>query len=132
MYIIYVYAVLTLVMPWKPRNVVINTTVAKLFLFHMYYYSIFIVVILLDMTSQMLHCTLAMYTTKHAFRCFFSMKNTTLIVYITEFSQKNWGGGPNALLAPPIRSLGGAMPPWPPCGGPHDYNVVLTREKCID
>ena len=118
MYIIYVYAVLTLVMPWKPRNVVINTTVAKLFLFHMYYYSIFIVVILLDMTSQMLHCTLAMYTTKHAFRCFFSMKNTTLIVYITEFSQKNWGGGQMHYWPPQSVHWEGPCPPGPPVADP--------------
>ena len=36
------------------------------------------------------------------------------------------GGGPNALLAPPIRSLGGgAMAPLapPPRGGPHGINT---------
>ena len=76
MYIVYVYVVLTLVMSylllsWKPRNEELNTTVTKLFLLHMYYYCTFIVAILLDMTSQMLYCTLAMYTTMHEFHCFF-------------------------------------------------------------
>ena len=48
----------------KPGNEVLNTTVTNtqtlhLFLLHMYsYYSSFIVIILLDMTSQMLYCTL--------------------------------------------------------------------------
>ena len=125
MYIVYVYVVLTLVMRGKKtRNEVLNTAVTKLFLLHtcMYYYSTFIVAIMLDMTSQMLYCTLAivrsMYTTMHAFHCF-SMKNTTLTVYITEFSQK-MGGGANALLPPPNPFLeGGPWPPWPPRGGPH-------------
>ena len=48
----------------KPGNEELNTTVTNtqtlhLFLLHMYsYYSSFIVSILLDMTSQMLYCTL--------------------------------------------------------------------------
>ena len=42
---------------------------------------------------------------------FFNEKHCTLIVYITEFSQKI--GGPNALLAPQS-VLGGHGPPGPP------------------
>ena len=104
-------------MPGKPRNEVLNTTstVTKLFLRHtrMHHYSTFIVAILLDMTSQMLYCTLAMNTTKHAFHCFFfNEKYCTLIVYITEFSQKRGGG--QCITAPQSILGGGHGPPTPP------------------
>ena len=131
MYIVYVlvYVVLTLVMRGKPRNKVLNTTVTKLFLLHMYctvctttahlllpYCSIWLRKCYTD------YCTLAMYTTMHEFHCLFlNEKHCILIVYITEFSQKIGG---QMHYWPPIRSGGGgAWPPGPPPrGGPHDHN----------
>ena len=68
-----------------------------------------------------------MYTTMHAFHWFFQRK-PLYIVYITEFSLKFGGGGANALLDPST-FFGGAMAPWPPCGGPNQSYVydILRR-----
>ena len=71
------------------------------------------------------HCT--MYTTMHAFHCFYFKKNTTLIVYITEFSLKS--GGQMHYCPPPYFLGGGGMAPWPPCGGPHVQNPRMR--KCL-
>ena len=55
----------------------------------------------------------------------FLKKNTTLIVYITEFSLKIGGGG-KYITAPPQFEIGGGAwpPPGPPYSGPYDMYVV--------
>ena len=62
------------------------------------------------------------------FLCF-KEKHCTLIVFHNRIFPKNWGGGPIALLAPPIRSLGGGGhgPPGPPVADP----MVCTSVKCM-
>ena len=65
-------------------------------------------------SSLCMHSTVSCITCMH-FQCV-KEKHCTLIVFHNKIFPKNWGGGPNALLAPPIRSLGGGgpWPPWPP------------------
>ena len=62
-----------------------------------------------------------MYTIKYAFHCiplFFSKKNTTLIVYITEFFLKSRGGAKCITAPPPSKIWGGPWPPGPPVADP--------------
>ena len=70
-----------------------------------------------------------MYTIMYAFHCF-SKKNTTLIVYITEFFLKS--GGPNALLPPPRVKSGGPWPPDPPVADPMHYQSPFLTSTYLE
>ena len=119
MYIVYVYVVLTLVMRGKPRNEVQNTTVTTtahlIYCCHMTRY---------DFANAILY-----FGYVHYYACIplFNEKHCTLIVYITEFSQK-WGGmhywPPN-----PFWGGGHGPPGLPPCGGPHVLQISMLKLK---
>ena len=95
------------------------------------YYSTFIVAILLDMTSQMLYCTLPMYTTMHAFQFF--QRKTLYINCVHNRIFPKIGGG-NALLAPNT-FFGGPWPPWPPVADPMvwtEWTPVHSVQTSLD
>ena len=74
----------------------------------------------------------------HAFHCFmhymhafpvFQRKTLHELCFITKFSKINWGGGPNALLAPQS-VLGGSH--GPPCPPPVADPMMLHDKDILD